>query len=309
MVIYIYIKKINKYKQNKYFMTIKHLVINGGGPNMWYMYGALKHLSDEKFWSIKDIENIYATSAGALLLTVILLIKDWQKIDNFVINCTWNKYIDISIDRFFILLKKKGMYDIKLYQQILKPLLEMNNMTLDTTMKEFYEFSNVNTYFFSSNLDRFTYVSISNISHPDLPLITALQMTSAVPPIVEPVNYNDETYFDGALFYNYPLKPCVDNKNINADEILALKNMENSTTVNSLTQQDTFFDYISIMLKKFIMKSDNMCIQPKIKHELHLMFKSTIDYDYWIKILSDKTYRESIKQDGIKCAKLFLLYH
>ena len=39
---------------------------------------------------IKDIENIYATSAGALLLTVILLIKDWPKIDNFVINISGN---------------------------------------------------------------------------------------------------------------------------------------------------------------------------------------------------------------------------
>lgn len=290
-------------------MTIKHIVINGGGPNMWYMYGALKHLHDEKVWQLENIENVYATSAGALLLTVVILIRDWKKIDNFLINCTWNNYIDTSIDKIFVLLKKKGVYDNKLYKDVLKPLLEMNNLSVDCTLKEFYEFSNVNIFFYSSNLNKFTYSCISNTTHPSIPLLTSLQMTSAAPPIIEPVLYENEYYFDGALFYNYPLKPCFDNENVNPDEILAFKNMKD-TCSNSyeMTENDTFFDYISIILKNFILKSDNINIQPKIKNEIHLMFKSTINYEYWNKILTDKNYREYIKQEGINCAKLYLLY-
>ena len=37
------------------------------------------------------------------------------------------------------------------------------------------------------------------------------------------------------------------------------------------------------------------------------MFKSTINYEYWNN-LTDKNYREYIKQEGINCAKLYLLY-
>ena len=289
--------------------TIKHIVINGGGPNMWYMYGALKHLHDEKVWKLEDIENIYATSAGALLLTIIILIKDWKKIDNFLINCTWNNYIDTSIDKIFVLLKKKGVYDNKIYKQIMKPLLEMNNLSVDCTLKEFYDFSNINTFFYASNLNKFTYSCISNINHPSIPLLTALQMTSAVPPIIEPVLYDNEYYFDGALFYNYPLKPCYDNENVNPDEILAFKNMTGSCSNScEMTENDTFFDYISIIFKNFILKSDNIAIQPKIKNEIHLLFKSTINYEYWNRILTDKNYREHIKEEGINCAKLYLLY-
>ena len=84
-------------------MTIKHLVINGGGPNMWYMYGALKHLHENNIWNLENIESIYATSAGALLFTVLVLINDWGDIDNFLINCTWDKYIDTSLDKFLLL--------------------------------------------------------------------------------------------------------------------------------------------------------------------------------------------------------------
>ena len=291
-------------------MTIKHIVINGGGPNMWYMYGALKHLHDEGFFYMKNIENIYATSAGALLMVIIILIKDWEQIDNFLINCSWNNYINLSIDNFLVLFKKKGIYDNDIYKKIMKSLLEINNLTVDITLKDFYDFCNINIYFYCSNLNQFNYSCISNTTNPSIPLLSALQMTSAVPLLVEPVLYNKEYYFDGALFYNYPLKPCVDNKDINPDEILALKNMENSFSNSySMNEKDTFFDYVSIIFKNFIAKSDNTSIQPKIKNEIHLMFQSTINYEYWNKILSENKYREQIKQDGIKCAKLFILYY
>ena len=163
--------------------------------------------------------------------------------------------------------------------------------------------------FFCSNLNKFSYSCISNTNEPSISLLSALQMTSAVPPLVEPVYYKNEYYFDGALFYNYPLKPCFDNKDVKPDEILAFKNMENSASSSfSLNENDTFIEYILTILKKFIIKSDNISIQPKIKNEIHLMFQSTVNYEYWNKILTDKNYRESIKQDGIKCAKLFILY-
>ena len=48
-------------------MTIKHIVINGGGPNMWYMYGALKHLHDEKVWQLENIENILSNKEKEIL--------------------------------------------------------------------------------------------------------------------------------------------------------------------------------------------------------------------------------------------------
>ena len=290
-------------------MTIKHIVINGGGPNMWYMYGALKHLHEKSIWNLENIESVYATSAGALLFTILVLINDWDDIDNFLINCTWDKYIDTSLDKFLLLFDKKGIYDIKIYEQILKPLLEMNNLSIDVSFSDFCKKYDKNFFFYCSNLNTFTHACISNTTHPDIKFLLALQMTSAVPPIVEPVTYNGEIYFDGALFYNYPLKPCYDCDGVNPDEILALKNMENSTGKVEINDNDNFFSYMSHIFKKFINRSDNMHIQPKIKNEVHLMFQSTVNYEYWTNILSNKNYREKIKQDGINCAKLFILYN
>jgi predicted acylesterase/phospholipase RssA len=39
-------------------MTIKHLVIGGGGPFGFTAFGVLKYLHDVEFWNIKNIKTI-----------------------------------------------------------------------------------------------------------------------------------------------------------------------------------------------------------------------------------------------------------
>ena len=40
-------------------MTIKHLVISGGGPLGFRYLGSLEKLEQEGFWNINNIESIY----------------------------------------------------------------------------------------------------------------------------------------------------------------------------------------------------------------------------------------------------------
>ena len=62
-------------------MTIKHLVIGGGGPGGFINYGALKESNLQGIWKYDDIKTIYATSAGGFIaLTILLKIaKMWIK--------------------------------------------------------------------------------------------------------------------------------------------------------------------------------------------------------------------------------------
>ena len=43
-------------------MTIKHLVISGGGPVMFRAMGALEKLEQENFWERKNINTVYSTT-------------------------------------------------------------------------------------------------------------------------------------------------------------------------------------------------------------------------------------------------------
>jgi len=56
-------------------MTIKHLVIPGGGPVGLKALGALQYLEQNGFWNIADIETIYATSAGAIISVLLTLLN------------------------------------------------------------------------------------------------------------------------------------------------------------------------------------------------------------------------------------------
>jgi predicted acylesterase/phospholipase RssA len=48
-------------------MTIKHLVISGGGPLGLRYLGALEKLEQEEFWKLENIESIYGTSIGSII--------------------------------------------------------------------------------------------------------------------------------------------------------------------------------------------------------------------------------------------------
>ena len=74
-------------------MTIKHIVISGGGPTGLLSYGAAKYLEQQQFWSMENIESIYGTSIGALFGVILSLHHDWKTIDDYIIKCPWNEIL------------------------------------------------------------------------------------------------------------------------------------------------------------------------------------------------------------------------
>ena len=54
-------------------MTIKHLVLCGGGPVGIVIYSALKKLINKNIINLKEIKSIYSTSIGAFVSFIVLL--------------------------------------------------------------------------------------------------------------------------------------------------------------------------------------------------------------------------------------------
>ena len=77
------------------YMPIKHLVISGGGPNILTLYGALKNLNQNDYWTIENIKSIYGTSAGSLIGLFIILNLEWEELDNYLIKRPWNTVFKI----------------------------------------------------------------------------------------------------------------------------------------------------------------------------------------------------------------------
>ena len=77
-------------------MSIKHLVLCGGGPVGLISYGVLKELSNKKILKLDELKSIYATSIGSIIGLIYLLNIEWSWIDDFIIKRPWENLLNFS---------------------------------------------------------------------------------------------------------------------------------------------------------------------------------------------------------------------
>ena len=203
-------------------MSIKHLVISGGGPLGLRYIGALEKLEQYGFWKVDNIESIYATSIGSIIGAFICLKYDWNTLNQYIIERPWKDVFKVNAKQLFDSYYNKGLFDKKIAEIIFKPLLQAKNLELNITLKEFYEFSKIDLHIFTFELNNFETVEMSHISHPDMELVQALTMSSALPGIFMPTIIEDKCFVDGGVMCNYPLNQCL-RDHTNKDEILGIK--------------------------------------------------------------------------------------
>jgi predicted acylesterase/phospholipase RssA len=302
-------------------MTIKHLVLVGGGPNVFIHYGILKTLSQKNYIDVNSIESIHATSCGSIAGLILLLSNNWEDIDDYLINRPWEKIFTIKPTQLFNAIKSLGIYDSSLFMEMFKPFMEINDMDINITLKEFYEKKKVDFYFYVTKYDDIEPCTISHKTHPDLKLFTAVHMTCGIPVIFKPVLYENKLYFDGALFKNYPLKDCIENtKDINCDEIFGIKqsNITYDEEQEQEKEQEKEEEEKSILenldLFKFLYNSISRLMQHinivnykdyDLKNEIQIKIHNA-DLAFWKKVMSSKEQRTYLIKEGEEYADKFL---
>lgn len=210
-------------------MTIKHLVISGGGPLGLRYLGALEKLEQEDFWKLDNIESIYGTSIGSIIGAFICLKYDWETLNKYIIERPWHDAFKVTAKQIFDSYYNKGLFDKKLAEIIFKPLLQAKDLNLNITLKEFYEYSKIDLHIFTFELNKFETVELSHSTHPDLSLLQALTMSSALPGIFMPIIIDNCCYVDGGVMCNYPINQCLRDHS-NKDDILGIRNSYNNET-------------------------------------------------------------------------------
>ena len=299
-------------------MTIKHLVLVGGGPNVFIHYGILKTLSQKDYIDIKKIESIHATSCGSIAGLILLLTTNWEDIDDYLINRPWEKVFTIKPTQLISSIKTLGIYDSSLFIDMFKPFMELNDMDIDITLKEFYEKNKVDFYFYVTKYDDIESCTISHKTHPNLKLFTAVHMTCGIPVIFKPVLYENKLYFDGALFKNYPLKDCIESiEDIDYSEIFGIRQSNISYDEEQEQEQEQKEKSIleNLDLFKFLYNSISRLMQHinvvnykdyDLKNEIQIKIHNA-DFAFWKKVMSSKEQRTNLIKEGEEYANIFLL--
>ena len=231
-------------------MTIKHLVISGGGPLGFRYLGSLEKLEQEGFWNVSNIESIYGTSVGSIIGAFICLKYDWETLNKYIIERPWHDAFKVNPKQIFDSYYNKGLFDKKLAEIMFKPLLEAKDLSLNITLKEFYEFSKIDLHIFTFELHKFQTIELSHLTNPDLSLLQALTMSSSLPGIFMPTIIDNCCYIDGGIMCNYPLTQCL-RDHVVKDEILGIKSSFNKETENfanvEVTSESSLLEYVICM--------------------------------------------------------------
>ena len=272
-----------------------NIVINGGGTIFFNAYGALKQANLSGVWSHDSIKSYYVTSAGGMLGIMMALQYSWEELDDFIIKRPWKNVWKFSVMNVFDYYKNRGIYGVELFQDVFGPLLMGKDLELTVTLKEFYEATGKNIYFYSVKLSTFETVEFSHKSHPDMQLLNALHASAALPILFKPAEYAGELYTDGGFLLNYPLAKCP----ADPETILGIRNvyMENATNINEMKSVFEYLSYIlNMVLDKIQCETD---VKPKYEILLNTGF---IDYSSIWSLAQNPAERQALINKGAEDA-------
>lgn len=293
-------------------MTIKHLVFSGGGPIGIVFYGALKELHKNKIWDLKNIETIYATSVGTFFALITILGYEWSWIDDFIIKRPWDKTFNLeNTDYLLSIINDKGIVSNEVIMDAIKPLLLGKDLKETITLKELYEYSNIELHIFSTNInqaDDFEKIDLSYKTHPNTTFIQAMMMSVTIPILFKSMCIDSKCYIDGGILNNFPLNDCLNQTSCHDDEILGFcANFKYKSDI--ITDETSTMQYIIYLLTNIISKMilDNIRSQKKIKNVLYIDYPNDInEKSIWIKCLTDENIRIQLINHGKNIANEFL---
>lgn len=280
--------------------TIKHLVCSSGAFFGFTAYGFLKESYNQKLWKFKDIQTVYGSSVGSIiLLGIIISLKNenvnndnnsnatdntnntdntdnnnindecWNMLDKYLINRPWHNIFDLSITNILNSFYKCGILSFDAFEEIFRPLFEAHDLNMKITWKELYEKIPIEMHVFTVQLHTLTCVDISHKTHPDWLVLESIYMSSAMPILFSPFTKDKIIYTDGGIIKNYPIYDCIEN-GANIDEILGIRKIEDSTQCDKAPE--TMLDYIYEIISQLLYK-----VTPPVN--VHILYECKIVFE------------------------------
>jgi len=315
-------------------MTIKHIVLCGGGPVGIVSYGAIKELVCKNIIDYNEIKSIYSTSIGCVVALIFLLKLDWNSIDDFIVKRPWTNLMNFSSVDYFNLIFTKGLCDENFIITCLKPLFLAADVDINITLRELYNLTNIHWHLFTSNLNKFTKVDLNYLTHPDLTVIQSIHMSVSIPVIIKPPFYNNEYYLDGGIFSNSPVNDCYLYEKCTADNILSFVNdkrcpvdcsniyftkiqdelLNEDISNNNLTENTNIFSFIYFIIrtvfnKMMIIENENDRVS-SLSHNNIInvcITPNTLDINYWSYVFSNREERQHLIELGKTLADNYII--
>uniref|UniRef100_A0A6C0DRR2 PNPLA domain-containing protein n=1 Tax=viral metagenome TaxID=1070528 RepID=A0A6C0DRR2_9ZZZZ len=282
---------------------IRHLVISGGGVNILSFYGAIREANKKGVWDISNITSIYGTSAGSMLGVMLLLKYDWDVLDNYIINRPWQNVFKCNMYSIINTFQELGVFDIKVIEEIFLPLFKGKDISIDITMDELFNNTNIDLHMYAVDINNFELVDISHKTCPNWRVIDAVYASCSLPFIFKPFIKDGKYYADGGILVNYPIHQCI-KCGANPNEILGIsKEVDHSIGGDNIHSESNIFDYLLLILSKMLKKIRLDTVENeniKLKYNIVIYSKYTT-LPLIINTASSVEERIAIIETGVRC--------
>lgn len=269
-------------ESNKHKKTI--LVLPGGGMKGLILLGALKALEEKNL--LKSINTYAGTSIGGYLSILLIIGFSVNEIIQFGKLFDFSKTITFKIDNLF---DKFSIDNADGFCVVFKKLLQSKKINPTITLLELFKKTNKKLILCTTCLNNKECVYISHENFPNLDIITAMRMTTAVPLLFPPVSYDGKLYIDGGMLNNFPID-IFDN---NIDELIGIVIKGDIKFINEITTFESYFlNIFDTLVLNWTLKSvygkekflKSILIIP-IPESANKSFDLSINIDYKIKMM------------------------
>lgn len=278
---------------------IENIVINGGGPTVFNVYGALRESCKQGLWNHADVKHYYGTSAGAIMAVMMALQYSWEELDDFIIKRPWQTVWQFNVLKVYDYYCNKGIFGNEIFVELLGPLLRGKDLETGCTLQELFNATNKTLHLYTIELSTFTLTEITHTAFPNMKVIEAVHASAALPILFQPLKYEGLYYTDGGIMLNYPLCKCESDP----DTVLGIRNIYSGSNANVHSVQG-IFEYLSYIMNMVIDKIQGQSTR-EIKHEL-LIETGFIDYSSILRLANSAEERKALIEKGAENIKKYI---
>ncbi len=235
---------------------VQCLVINGGGANVFRIYGEMRAAAMRGQWHPPNIRSYYGTSAGAVLSLLFAMQLDWKTMDKFVVHRPWHQLFKFNVLNLYDYYTKNGVFGNEFFVKLMAPLFNARDIPLDATFRELGQAlgGDVDFHFYSTRLRDMKPVEFSTTATPDMKVLDALHASCCLPLLYQPFSMVDavtgmtEWYTDGGFFCNFPLFECMATQRFRPEEVIGVQNLVPESNLGVLNAKSTMIDTLSYLL-------------------------------------------------------------
>ncbi len=247
---------------------IDTLFLSGGGINCIAFLGVFKYLIENNLIDkdLKHIKNIICVSGSSFFILPLILGYSIYASIKICLEFNYENLIDYNLFDINNLLEGYGFYSNHFFHHLCYIIFKNKGLDENITMKELYDHTKINYVLKVTNLSEYKIEYINHESHPDIPVITAIKMTTCIPFIFKSIIYNHNYYVDGGLCGNFPLEY---NKKIKSKNYLGIhiKTKDKKKEINNV------FDFFNRITMAPISPYDD--INKKRKNRILIIFEDT----------------------------------